>query len=321
MKTKILILGGNGFIGSTFVDFFASNPECEVYATKHLNSNYCKNVKATYLQVDLRLKDDVQRLFDQARPDVVIHAAAVTTGSKDDIERPYLHVTDNTIINALVFEACHIFKVKHCIFFSCTVMYQSKDTSQSESDWKISDKLIDSYFGVANMKIYAERLCEFYSRLGETKYTAIRHSNVYGPRDKFDLDKCHVLPAMIRKVIEANGSLEVWGDGTAKRDLIYIDDLINFVSLVIKNQTDAFELFNCGYGQAFSILDIINIIKNIVKKPELQLVFNNSKPNIPTTLILNCSKANETLNWYPITTLQIGIDKTVKYYKEVLCSQ
>lgn len=312
---RMLILGGNGFIGSNLADSFIN--KYEVFATHHINFNY-NNDRVHYINVDLMNKVEVQSLFFKVQPDIVLHAAAVTTGSKDVIEKPYLHVTDNTIINALVFEACHISKVKHCIFFSCTVMYQSKDAPQSEQDWKISDELLKPYFGVANMKIYAERLCEFFSRLGITKYTAIRHSNVFGPRDKFDLDKCHVLPAMVRKVLEASNEIEIWGTGEAKRDLIYIDDLIDFVDKCIQLQTNPFELFNCGCGKAYSINEIIGTIQSIVKKESSNKKYRIDKPNIPTTLILNCEKANKILGWSPNTRFTDGIRKTIEWYQNSL---
>lgn len=310
---KILILGGQGFIGINAIKHFSNKKEFQIYATNHQNTRYT-NSNVKYVNCDLTQKSSVDALFSSLNPDIVIHAAAVTTGSKDVIEKPYLHVTDNMVMNSLVFEACHRYKVSHCLFFSCTVMYQPKDFAQKESDWKIEDEIYKSYFGVGNMKIFSERLCEFYSRLGNCKFTAIRHSNVYGPYDKFDLNKCHVLPAMVNKVANATDSLEIWGDGKARRDLIYIDDLIKFVDNCIESQKSPYELFNCGAGKAFSIKEIIETIQFILKKNDLKFIYDETKPNIPTTVILNCEKAKNILNWTPEYTLEQGLKETVDWY-------
>lgn len=315
-KKTVLILGGSGFIGTNIIlNFLKKKDEYYIVATKHKTELRVKSKEIIEYKVDLTDRREVNNMFNVVSPDVVIHAAAVTTGSKDVIERPYLHVTDNIIMNSLVFEMSHIYKVKHTIFFSCTVMYQPKDFAQKESDWKIEDPIYSSYFGVGSMKVFSERMCEFYSRLGNTKFTAIRHSNVFGPYDKFDLDKCHVLPAMINKVTNAKDKLEVWGDGQARRDVIFIDDLVQFVDLCIQNQKNPYELFNCGLGHAYSIREIISEIQKALNKNDLELVYDLSKPNIPTTVILDCSKALNLLNWKPITLFASGIQKTIEYYK------
>lgn len=315
-KIKVLVLGGSGFIGSSIVEKFSGDPKYEVTATVHHNLNKLNlNRKLIYHPVDLKDKGEVKLLFIKTSPDIVIHAAAVTTGSKDVIERPYLHVTDNVIMNSIVFEQAFLQKIKHVIFFSCTVMYQSNENPQKESDWSAGNEVYPSYFGVANMKMYSEKMCDFFSRLGITKYTAIRHSNVYGPRDKFDLDKCHVFPAMVNKICNAKDTLEVWGDGKASRDLIYIDDLVDFVDKCIQNQNSKYELFNCGAGYALSISEIIDRIKEAAGKDNLKLVYNNSKPNIPTKVVLNCDKAKDLLGWEMSTTCKYGAAKTVEWYK------
>jgi len=312
MKKKILILGGQGFIGINLIKKLKDNLNFQIFATNHKNIREIEN-EVTYVKCDLTQKKDIYNLFNNIFPDVVIHAAAVTTGSKDVIEKPYLHVTDNVIMNALIFEACHAFNVKHCLFFSCSVPYKSSEIPQNEKDWKLED-IPNVYFGVANMKVFSEKLCEFYSNLNNCKYTAIRHSNIYGPHDKFELEKCHVLPAMINKIVNAKESIEVWGDGKAQRDLLYIEDLVNFIELCIQNQTEKYELFNCGSGRAFSIKEIISEIQKITNKNFLTLKFNISKPNIPTTVVLNCQKAYEKIKWKPTVSLTEGLQKSIDWY-------
>jgi GDP-L-fucose synthase len=316
-KKRILILGGAGFIATNLINFFGNIDNYDVYATTHVNDSRANANVTLATNVDLTNRERIDWLFQIVKPHIVIHAAAVTTGSKDVIERPYLHVTDNLIMNSLVFEMCHKFNVEHTIFFSCTVMLQPSDKPQSESDWKIEQEPFPAYFGVANMKVASERLCEFYSRISKGKFTAIRHSNVYGPYDKFDLNKCHVLPAMIKKVTDATDKIEVWGDGQARRDLVYIDDLVDFVDKCIQKQANQYELFNCGSGRAYSIREIISAVQKATDKPNLELVYDLSKPNIPTTVMLNCEKAERFIGWKPTTPFDVGITKTVEYYKSL----
>ena len=156
-------------------------------------------------------------------------------------------------------------------------------------------------------------MCEFYSSLGNTKYTAIRHSNIYGPYDKFDLERSHVFGATITKVMTASKKITVWGKGKEKRDLLYIDDLISFVMLVIKKQKNNFELLNCGLGKDISINELVKKIIFLSKK-KLDINYDLSKPNIPTYLTVNCDKAKKLLGWKPKTSLDNGIKKTLKWW-------
>ena len=152
---------------------------------------------------------------------------------KDIIDRPHIHVNDNALMNINILK--QIFKnnnIKHYIFFSCTVMYQSSNRKQDEK--KFNYQIIDKYFGVGWTKVYIEKLCKFYSNFLNTKFTMIRHSNIYGPHDKFDLEKSHVLGATISKVMKAEKEITIWGRGNEIRDFLYISDLIKFVELVIK---------------------------------------------------------------------------------------
>ena len=260
----MLICGADGFIGRNALEYFKG--DYDITATLFTEPKLPPVEGIKYVTLDLREENTVKELFKDSGFDVVIQAAATTTGSKDVVERPYLHVTDNVVMNAWIFREATLNNVGHVLFPSCTVMYQPKEEAQSETDWSPSDEIYSSYFGVGNMKVFNEKMCDFYSRLGSTKFTAFRHSNVYGPYDKFDFDKCHVVPAFVRKVIEAEQELEIWGTGKAKRDVIYIDDLIEFLSLCIKNQKNPYELFNCGAGQAFPILDLAKTVMKIQSK-------------------------------------------------------
>lgn len=290
---KMLILGSTGFIGKACVEYFTKKGKYEI---------------AT-VDGDLRDESFVKRVMEGQ--DIVLQMAATTTGSKDVIQRPWLHVTDNAVMNSWIMREAHLQGVEHVIFPSCTVMYPHGEDLKKETDWDIQPD--SPYFGVANMKVYVESLCEFYSKLGSTKYTAIRHSNVYGPGDKFDFDRCHMVPAMVRKVEEANKEIEVWGSGKAKRDVLFIDDLLDMFDKVIDKQTEPYRLYNCGAGTAVSIPHIISTIAKAAKK-DISLVYDTTKPDIPTTTVLDCSKALDELDWSSTTSLEDGLEATLDWY-------
>ena len=311
----MLICGADGFIGRNALEFFRGEYEITAVLFSDDDPKFGRLEGVNYLCTDLRKEESVKNIFSKNKFDVVIQAAATTTGSKDVVERPYLHVTDNVVMNAWIFREAMLSNVGHVLFPSCTVMYQPKEFPQKESDWNASDEIYSSYFGVGNMKVFNENMCDFYSRLGKTKFTAFRHSNVYGPYDKFDLDKCHVVPAFVKKVSDAVSEFEVWGTGKAKRDVIYISDLINFIDLCIKNQKNAYELFNCGAGEAFSILELARTVMKLQSK-ELQLIMDKTKPDIPTTVILDCEKAKKILGWEPKVGLEEGLKKTCDWYNQ-----
>ena len=314
MKQNMLICGADGFIGKNALDHFKDRYHitATLFSSELPARGAVEGVE--YVQIDLRNEDEVIDLFESKHFDVVLQAAATTTGAKDVVERPYVHVTDNTVMNAWIFREAMRTKVGHLLFPSCTVMYQPREYAQSETDWSPLDEIYSAYFGVGNMKVFCARMCEFYSRIGSTKFTAFRHSNVYGPYDKFDLDKCHVVPAFVNKVINAEDTLEIWGEGKASRDIIYIDDLIDFIDKCIQNQENQYELYNCGAGEAYPILDLAKCIMELNDK-ELEFKFDLTKPDIPTTVILDCSKAKEQLGWSPKVDVAEGLRRTSEWYK------
>jgi len=312
IKTKILICGATGFIGRNMVEHFLKRSDMEVIGVYNKRPKYdLPNLK--WVKADLNNSEDVSRVLDGI--DIVIQAAATTSGSKDIVARPYIHVTDNAVMNSLLFRAAFEKKVKHVIFFSCTVMLQSSDKPQSEEDYDANKELHPRYFGVGHTKLYMEKMCDFYSRIGETKYTVIRHTNIYGPHDKFDLERSHVFGATITKVLAAkNGKISVWGTGEEERDLLYIDDLNNFVECALENQISPYALYNCGYGSSISIKSLVNKIISISGK-DLLVEHDLSQPTIKTSLSLSCSKAEREIDWKPKTTIDEGIAKTIAWWK------
>ncbi|HVE43858.1 MAG TPA: NAD(P)-dependent oxidoreductase [Gammaproteobacteria bacterium] len=311
IKKKVLICGATGFIGRNLTEQLSQREDLEVHAVRYHRPEYhCPGV--IWHQADLRKPEDVERVIEGM--DVLIQAAATTSGAKDIVSRPYIHVTDNAVMNAYLFRAAFEHKVKHVVFFSCTVMYQSSDQALLESDFDANKPLHARYFGVGNTKIYTEKMCEFYASISDTKFTAIRHSNVYGAHDKFDLERSHVFGATITKVMAAEDKVIVWGTGEEERDLIYVDDLVEFVELAVNKQTEKYRLYNCGLGQAIPIKTLVEKIVGYSGK-SLQIEHDLSQPTIKTSLFLDCTLAKTELGWAPRTDLDSGIQKTLTWWR------
>lgn len=310
MKKKVLICGATGFIGRNLTEQLSRRAGLEIHAVRFQRPEYnCPNV--IWHQADLRKPEEIERVIKDI--DVIIQAAATTSGSKDIVTRPFIHVTDNAVMNSYLFRAALEHKIKHVLFFSCTVMYPSGNTALKESDFNANQPLHPRYFGVGNTKLYIEKMCEFYAGISDTKYTAIRHSNIYGAHDKYDLERSHVFGATITKVMTAKDKITVWGTGEEERDLLYADDLVEFVERAMEKQTEKYRLYNCGYGQAIAIRDLVKKIVHYSGKP-LAIEHDLSQPTIKTSLFLDCSLAKNELGWMPKTSLDDGIQKTLAWW-------
>lgn len=312
-KKKVLICGATGFIGRNAAEILSRSGDFELYGT-YCNSKPQGPSKIKMIQADLTKREDVDKVLEGM--DVVIQAAATTSGAKDIINKPHYHVTDNVIMNALIFRFAYEHRVSHLIFLSCTTMYQSSSSPLKESDFDANREIYPSYFGGAWTKVYNEKMCEFYSRIGDTKYTVIRHSNIYGFYDKFDLEKSHVFGATITKVMRAQKGekIIVWGEGKEERDLLYVSDLVDFIRLTLEKQESKFELFNAGCGSPISINDLVKKIISISGK-DLGIEYDLSKPTIKTRLCLDTARAKTLLGWMPKVSLDEGIKKTIEWYK------
>lgn len=315
MKTKILVCGGTGFIGRNCLESLATNSKCEIYGTYFLSDP--PNISGVeMIKANLTDKDAVKEAIKGM--DIVIQAAATTSGAKDIIEMPYYHVTDNAVMNSIIFRTAFECNVSHVIFFSCTVMYQSSGIPVKEDDFDANKEIYRKHFGVGWTKVYLEKMCDFYSRIGKTKYTVIRHSNIYGPYDKFDLEKSHVFGATISKImaVKNGGKIVVWGTGEEERDLLYISDLVEFVKSAIEYQDSKFGIFNVGYGKSISIKKLVDKIIYHSGK-DIRVEYDLSKPTINTKICLDITKAKEVFGWIPVVPIDEGIKKAIDWLDNI----
>lgn len=307
---KIVICGATGFIGRNLVEHFSAKAGCEVIAVAHIRPPYPQQ-DVRWVEADLRDPIAVDKIVKGA--DIIIQAAATTSGAKDITSKPFIHVTDNAVMNSLLLRAAYEHSVKHFVFFSCTVMYPSSARPVKEEDF--TGEISPKYFGVGWTKVYVEKMCQFYAGLGRTKHIVIRHSNIYGPHDKFDLERSHVFGATLTKAMLAEKELTIWGTGEERRDLLHVDDLMRFVSLALERSSSPCSLYNCGLGQSVSIRELVEKIVAATGK-NLDLKHDLSQPTIPFDLTLDCAKAESELGWKPAVGLDEGIHRTLAWWND-----
>lgn len=314
-QKRVLVLGASGFVGYSLFEALTKREDLDVWGTYQTNRyGRIKPYSKKLIKADLTKEKRVSKVLC-LRFDVVIQAAAYSTGAKDAKERPYIQITPNAVVNSLVFQAAFDNHVSQVIFPSCSVMYPSRDEPSKETDVD-RNNLLGPYFGAANMKLYSEAMCQFFAGLGRAGFTAIRPSNIYGPHDRFDPERSHVFGATIRKVMEAkDGKVVVWGQGQEVRDFLYVDDFVRFVELVIDRQDYPFDIFNVGLGQSITIRELVEKVVGASGK-NLEIVYDPSGPTIGTKISMNINKAKEKFGWQPRVSLDEGIAKTIAWYRQ-----
>ena len=305
-RKKLAIIGGSGFIGKNLVEYFSQKKKYVIFSTYH-NSKKPKIKNVIWKKIDLKKKSEIDKFVKNK--DIIIHAAAVTTGSKDILNRPHIHVSDNLIMNTTLLKSIFENKIKRFIYFSCTVMYPSSKSKHKETaKIFVDDK--SPYFGVANMKLNCEQQCLFFSKISKTKFTILRHSNVYGKYDKFDPNKSHVLANSINKALNNNKTFKIWGNGKSVRNFIYINDLVKFVDNVINLQKKNYEIYNVASDEN---LNITQLSKKIIKLSgkNKKISYQNNGKFIDNSIKIDNSKAKK-LNWKCEVKINEGLRETIK---------
>jgi len=310
VKKRVLVCGASGFIGRNIFEALSKNSSLDVYGTCFRNK-FSDNPRL--IEVDLRKSKNVNEVTRGM--DVVIHAAALTDGLGAVMADPDQYIADNIVMNTLIADAVRSNKVSHLVSMGCSVVYPSGPKRHKEGETDLS-LIHPQYFMGARIKINMEDLCQFYSRSSSTRFTMIRHSNIYGPYDKFNLQKGHVFAATIKKVLSAKDGddIIVWGEGKEKRDLLYISDLVDFVETAItKNFEPKYSIFNVSSGIAISVSDLVKKIIKISGK-NLSIRYDPSRPSLGNQIVLDWQKAYNAFDWQPKVDLNQGIRQTIDWY-------
>ena len=311
-NSKILILGATGFVGRNLAERLYK----EGY-TNLRNHGFTRKLEGFGESVQGDLRDDkfVEEIMKGV--DVVYHCAASTSNAVDTIYAPLLHVTPNVIINALTMEKAYKEGVKKFVFLSSSTIYpESGERAVCETD-NIYESIYKTYYPVGWMKRYAEVLCKMYSEIliNPMQTVIVRPANLYGPHDKYDLDKCHVTPASIIKVATRLDPIPVWGDGTEIRDLLYVEDFCEALQLIMEKEQQH-EIYNVGSNAGYSVNEVIGYLKEIEGLESPIDYVNNKAPMIPTRLI-DSFKVYDKLGWSAKTSIKEGLEKTLNWYKSV----
>ncbi len=298
---KVFIAGSSGLVGSALVRKFNKISNYEVLTSKSS-------------ELDLRNTNAVFDFFAEHKPTVVIDAAAKVGGIHANATYPVEFLIENTEIQINLFSAAHKFHCEKLVFLSSSCVYPKDCPQPIKESFLLTGPLEITNQAYAIAKIAGMKLVESYRNQYQKKWISAMPTNLFGPNDNFSKTNGHVLPAMIRKFHDAkikNEAVLLWGDGTAKREFLHVDDLAEAVDFLIDNY-DSDEAINIGTGKDISILELANLISEIVGYEGL-IKWDASKPNGTPRKLLDTSKINS-LGWNPKISLTEGITTTYEWF-------
>ena len=306
----VLVAGATGLIGANLIEALLETG-AQVRATLHEDPAAIKDDRIEYVTVDLKTPEGCTTALQNA--DYAFLCAADTSGAAVMVNNPMAQITGNVLINTFFFEAAVLEKLERLLFISSSAVYPDADYPVKEHEGFDGDPF-ETYFGVAWMKRYAEKLITFYHRRYGLKSAIVRPSNVYGPYDKFDPERSHVLPALIRRADSGENPLEVWGAGDEVRDFIYVTDFVRGLLLALEKCADA-EPVNIASGRLTTIGECAEIILQQGGLTETQLQFDPSKPTTIPYRAVYTEDGNRRLGFEPEVSLEEGLRKTIEWYR------
>jgi GDP-L-fucose synthase len=274
-------------------------------------NGYEKVFVRTQQELDLRNLGDVRRFFSEARPEAVVIAAAKVGGIQANSKFPVEFLLENLQIQNNLIATSFEFGVKKLLFLGSSCIYPKLAAQPIREESLMTGPLEPSNEPYAIAKITGIKLCQAYAREYGSNFICAMPTNIYGPGDNFDLEKSHVMPALIRKVHEAKMTnrreVTIWGTGTPRREFLHVDDLADALRFLLENY-DSPEIINIGYGEDVPIRDLIQIIAQLLDF-EIEIVFDSSKPDGTPRKLLDSSRLRA-LGWRPQIFLKDGILQT-----------
>ncbi len=265
----------------------------------------------THQELDLRNPDEVRKFFSETRPEAVVVAAARVGGIQANSTFPVDFLLENLQIQNNVIAASFEFGTKKLLFRGSSCIYPKLAAQPIREDSLLTGPLEPSNEPYAIAKIAGIKLCQAYARQYGANFICAMPTNIYGPGDNFDLEKSHVLPALIRKVHEAKvknrRNVMIWGTGRPRREFLHADDLADAIRFLLENY-DSPEIINVGYGEDVTIYELVQIIAGAVGF-EVEVVLDPSKPDGTPRKLLDCTRLQE-LGWKPRISLKDGILQT-----------
>jgi len=299
----ILVAGGTGLVGSAIVREF-----------KRVNRDV---VGISSKDVNLLDRDKTFAYIKKLNPTAIIDAAAKVGGIGGNNAFPVEFLTQNLQIQSNLMDAAHAAMTEKFVFLGSSCIYPRNCPQPIKEDYLLTGELEQTNSAYAIAKIAGIELIKSYRKEYGYKWISVMPTNLYGPNDNFDLETSHVLPALIRKFIEAkqNNKSEVivWGSGTPLREFLHTDDLAKAILLCMEKYDDAQQI-NVGSGVEISILDLANKIAEKVGFSG-SIVMDANKPDGTPRKVLDITKVSN-LGWKPTITLDQGIASTVEWYLE-----
>lgn len=298
---RVWVAGHSGMVGSAVV--------------RRLGRESCEIITADHAALDLRRQAEVEAWLADARPEVVVVAAARVGGILANDSFPADFIYDNLMIEANIIHAAHACGVNKLVFLGSSCIYPKHAPQPMAEQALLTGPLEPTNEWYAVAKIAGVKLCQAYRRQHGCDFISAMPTNLYGPGDNFDLQASHVVPALIAKVHAAKEagapSFEVWGTGRPKREFLYVDDLADALVHLLAVYSDA-DPVNVGCGEDLTIADLAREVCSVVGF-DGELRFDTTKPDGPPRKLLDVTRLT-TLGWSPHTALRDGLRLTYDWY-------
>jgi GDP-L-fucose synthase len=300
-NAKIFVAGSNGMVGSAIVRSLKRN-------------GFTSIIEKSSKELDLKDQKAVQQFFKNEQPEYVFLAAAKVGGIHANNIYPATFIYDNLMIQSNVINAAYENQVKKLLFLGSSCIYPKMAPQPLKEDYLLTGSLEPTNEAYAIAKIAGLKMCQFYQQQYGCNFISAMPTNLYGENDNFHLQNSHVLPALLRKFIEAKqhnqSEVSIWGSGAPMREFLYVDDLAEACLFLMENYNEK-ETVNIGTGEDITIKQLAETIQKIVKF-EGNLVFDASKPDGTPRKLLDVSKINN-LGWKHKINLEEGITKTINW--------
>jgi len=305
---KIYVAGHRGLVGSALLRTLQKR-------------GYSQLLVRTSAELDLRRQADVEAFFQQEKPDYVFLAAAKVGGILANSTYPAEFIYTNIMIAANVIEASRRSGVKKLLNLGSSCIYPKFSPQPMKEEFLLTGQLEPTNEPYAVAKIAAIKMCRYYNEQYGTNFISVMPTNVYGPGDNYDLATSHVVPALLRKFVEAKqrsaASVAIWGSGEPFREFLHADDLADACVFLMERYgyQEIGEFINVGTGRDIRIKDLAALIKDIVDY-QGTIEYDRTKPDGTPKKVLDVSRLGN-LGWKAGIDLNTGIRQTFEFYRSV----